>query len=171
MCPGLGFVAVTRRLSRRTKKKFATNQTTKSPTNIPTPHNHDSHSVGTVLSLNSAIWGCGDVEREKEREREQKLTSLRKPRNARSKRALDDREAKLVENHKKTLLLSGTSTSDLTRHAMGDLVSYSTPPLCDPLHGPPLTASLCPTARSQKTPRYKVHQEERHIPLRRCLRL
>ncbi|KAI5852763.1 Brix domain-containing protein [Morchella snyderi] len=50
-----------------------------------------------------------------------------KPRNARSKRALDDREAKLIENQKKTLFLSGTTTSELSRQALGDLHALKKP--------------------------------------------
>ncbi|CAZ86214.1 unnamed protein product [Tuber melanosporum] len=50
-----------------------------------------------------------------------------KPRNARSKRALEARECKLVENQKSALFLSGTSTSDLTRSAMTDIHSLKKP--------------------------------------------
>ncbi|RPA94649.1 Brix-domain-containing protein [Choiromyces venosus 120613-1] len=50
-----------------------------------------------------------------------------KPRNARSKRALEAREPKLIENQKNTLFLSGTSTSDLTRSAMTDIHSLKKP--------------------------------------------
>ncbi|KAL1836061.1 hypothetical protein VTJ49DRAFT_5623 [Mycothermus thermophilus] len=46
-----------------------------------------------------------------------------KPRNARSKRALEKRAPKIVENPKTALFLRGTSCSQITQDAMGDLYS------------------------------------------------
>ncbi|KAM7193503.1 Brix domain containing protein [Rhypophila sp. PSN 637] len=55
----------------------------------------------------------------------EKLTMLRqiKPRTARSKRALEKRAPKAVENPKKALFLRGTTCSQLTQDALGDLYS------------------------------------------------
>ncbi|KAK6336373.1 rRNA-binding ribosome biosynthesis protein rpf2 [Orbilia brochopaga] len=50
-----------------------------------------------------------------------------KPKNARSKRALEAREPKLVENQKTTLFLRGTSTSGIVQDALGDLHSLKKP--------------------------------------------
>ncbi|KAL7273770.1 rRNA-binding ribosome biosynthesis protein rpf2 [Rhizina undulata] len=50
-----------------------------------------------------------------------------KPRNARSKRALEDREPKLVETQKKTLFIRGTTASDTVQSAMGDIHSLKKP--------------------------------------------
>lgn len=72
------------------------------------------------------------------------LTPSRKPRNARSKRALDDREAKLVENQKKTLFLSGTTTSELSRQALGDLVRL-------------LSLQLSPNCNSNSSGNFSTH--------------
>ncbi|AEO54013.1 hypothetical protein MYCTH_2296049 [Thermothelomyces thermophilus ATCC 42464] len=44
-----------------------------------------------------------------------------KPRNARSKRALEKRAPKIVENPKKALFLRGTTCSQITQDALGDL--------------------------------------------------
>ncbi|KAL2139753.1 hypothetical protein VTI28DRAFT_4736 [Corynascus sepedonium] len=44
-----------------------------------------------------------------------------KPRNARSKRALEKRAPKIVENPKSALFLRGTSCSQITQDALGDL--------------------------------------------------
>jgi ribosome production factor 2 len=53
--------------------------------------------------------------------------SPRKPRNARSKRALDKKEAKPVENPKTSLLLRGTTASAVVQHALTDLHSLRQP--------------------------------------------
>ncbi|KAF3317081.1 rRNA-binding ribosome biosynthesis protein rpf2 [Orbilia oligospora] len=50
-----------------------------------------------------------------------------KPKNARSKRALEAREPKLVENEKTTLFLRGTSASGVVQDALGDLHSLKKP--------------------------------------------
>jgi len=55
------------------------------------------------------------------------LSSYRKPKNARSKRALDDRQPKLVENQKTTLLLRGSTASDLIQNVLTDLNSLKKP--------------------------------------------
>jgi ribosome production factor 2 len=54
-------------------------------------------------------------------------TAYRKPRNARSKRALEERESKLVENQKTTLLLRGTSASEVIQSVLSDLNSLKKP--------------------------------------------
>lgn len=46
-----------------------------------------------------------------------------KPKNARVKRALDEREPKLVENEKTCIFVSGNKTSERIRDAMKDMVS------------------------------------------------
>ncbi|KAK4145458.1 Brix domain-containing protein [Dichotomopilus funicola] len=48
-----------------------------------------------------------------------------KPRNARSKRALEKRAPKAVENPKKALFLRGTSCSQITQDALGDLYALT----------------------------------------------
>ncbi|KAK6532953.1 rRNA-binding ribosome biosynthesis protein rpf2 [Arthrobotrys megalospora] len=50
-----------------------------------------------------------------------------KPKNARSKRALEAREPKLVENEKTTLFLRGTTASGIVQDALGDLHSLKKP--------------------------------------------
>ncbi|KAF8428745.1 Brix domain-containing protein [Tirmania nivea] len=50
-----------------------------------------------------------------------------KPRNARSKRALEKREPKAIENPKKTLFLRGTSASELVQTALNDIHSLKKP--------------------------------------------
>jgi len=55
------------------------------------------------------------------------LLSRRKPKNARSKRALEDRQPKLVENQKTTLLLRGSTASDLIQNVLTDLNSLKKP--------------------------------------------
>jgi ribosome production factor 2 len=55
------------------------------------------------------------------------LSSYRKPKNARSKRALEDRQSKLVENQKTTLLLRGSTASDLIQTVLTDLNSLKKP--------------------------------------------
>ncbi|KAI0144637.1 ribosome biogenesis protein RPF2 [Xylariaceae sp. FL1272] len=50
-----------------------------------------------------------------------------KPKNARSKRALDKRAPKTVENPKSTLFLRGTTCSQITQDALGDLHSLRQP--------------------------------------------
>lgn len=51
----------------------------------------------------------------------------RKPRNARSKRALDKKAPKAVENPKKALFLRGTTCSQVTQDALTDLYSLRRP--------------------------------------------
>lgn len=51
----------------------------------------------------------------------------RKPRNARSKRALDKKAPKAIENHKKALFLRGTTCSQITQDALTDLYSLRRP--------------------------------------------
>jgi ribosome production factor 2 len=53
------------------------------------------------------------------------LTRSSKPKNARVKRALDEREPKLVENEKSAIFVRGQNTSEKVRLAMKDLVSRS----------------------------------------------
>lgn len=53
--------------------------------------------------------------------------TFRKPRNARSKRALEKREPKAVENPKTALFLRGTSCSQIVQDAMTDLHSMRAP--------------------------------------------
>jgi hypothetical protein len=48
-----------------------------------------------------------------------------KPKNARVKRALDEREPKAVENEKTAIFVRGQNTSEKVRSAMKDLVSRS----------------------------------------------
>jgi ribosome production factor 2 len=55
------------------------------------------------------------------------LTRNRKPRNARSKRALEKREPKAVENPKTALFLRGTTCSQVVQDAMGELHSLRQP--------------------------------------------
>lgn len=55
------------------------------------------------------------------------LTETRKPRNARSKRALDKKAPKPVENPKKALFLRGTTCSQKTQDALTDLYSLRRP--------------------------------------------
>jgi len=106
---------------------------------ILSDHNHqnDPHCVCRSI-LPDFLWII-----------QQKLILCRKPRNARSKRALEAREPKLVENPKNTLFLSGTSTSDLTRSAMTDIVRSPHPSLFprNTNYGshPPSTPSKNPT--------------------------
>ncbi|EWC45961.1 ribosome production factor-like 2 [Drechslerella stenobrocha 248] len=50
-----------------------------------------------------------------------------KPKNARSKRVLEAREPKLVENEKTTLFLRGTSASSVVQDALGDLHALKKP--------------------------------------------
>jgi ribosome production factor 2 len=49
-----------------------------------------------------------------------------KPKNARVKRALEAREAKVIENEKTAIFVRGQSTSERVRDAMKDLVSAAT---------------------------------------------
>ena len=51
------------------------------------------------------------------------LIVLRKPKNARVKRALDKREPQAVENAKTAIFVRGNQTSENVRAAMKDLVS------------------------------------------------
>jgi ribosome production factor 2 len=51
----------------------------------------------------------------------------RKPRNARSKRALDKKAPKAIENPKKALFLRGTTCSQVTQDALTDLYSLRRP--------------------------------------------
>ncbi|WOO78546.1 Ribosome production factor 2 [Vanrija pseudolonga] len=50
-----------------------------------------------------------------------------KPKNARVKRALEEREAKLVENEKTAIFVRGANTSERVRDAMKDLYSLKRP--------------------------------------------
>ncbi|KAI5808123.1 Brix domain-containing protein [Peziza echinospora] len=50
-----------------------------------------------------------------------------KPRNARSKRALEKREPKAVENPKRTLFFRGTSASEVVQSALNDIHSLKKP--------------------------------------------
>lgn len=52
---------------------------------------------------------------------------LRKPRNARSKRALDEKAPKSIENPKTALFLRGTTCSQITQDALTDLFSLRRP--------------------------------------------
>lgn len=55
------------------------------------------------------------------------LTNFRKPRNARSKRAVDKKAPKAQENPKTALFLRGTSCSQVTQDALADLYSLRRP--------------------------------------------
>lgn len=55
------------------------------------------------------------------------LTKRRKPRNARSKRALDKKAPKAIENPKQALFLRGTSCSQITQNALTDLYQLRIP--------------------------------------------
>lgn len=50
-----------------------------------------------------------------------------KPKNARSKRAMDKREAKLVENTKRALFVPGSTSNKILHDAMCDLMSFKKP--------------------------------------------
>ncbi|KAF8467737.1 Brix domain-containing protein [Kalaharituber pfeilii] len=50
-----------------------------------------------------------------------------KPRNARSKRALEKREPQAIENQKRTLFLQGTSASEIVKIALNDIHSLKKP--------------------------------------------
>lgn len=54
-------------------------------------------------------------------------TNTRKPKNARSKRALAKREAKIVENTKQALFVPGSNSNKLLHDAMVDLMSLKKP--------------------------------------------
>ncbi|KAK9236750.1 Brix domain-containing protein [Lipomyces kononenkoae] len=55
------------------------------------------------------------------------MMRILKPRNARSKRALDNRASKVVENTKKALTVRGSTCSVLVQNAMTDIASYKQP--------------------------------------------
>ena len=55
------------------------------------------------------------------------LCFCRKPRNARSKRALDAREAKEIEDPRTAIFVRGAHTGDKVNKVMKDLVSVSLP--------------------------------------------
>lgn len=70
-----------------------------------------SHSVSSLYAVPAGGQGANSN------------VNLRKPRNARSKRILENREPKVVENPKRTLFLRGTSASELVQTALNDIVS------------------------------------------------
>jgi hypothetical protein len=53
------------------------------------------------------------------------VSDVRKPKNARVKRALEKREPQLVENEKTAIFVRGQSTSEKVRLAMKELVSVA----------------------------------------------
>jgi hypothetical protein len=55
--------------------------------------------------------------------RDDRLT-VRKPKNARVKRALEKREPQVIENEKTAIFVRGQNTSEKVRIAMKDLVSF-----------------------------------------------
>jgi ribosome production factor 2 len=55
------------------------------------------------------------------------ITSIRKPRNARSKRALEKREPKAIENPKSCLFLRGTTCSQVVQDALNELYALRVP--------------------------------------------
>jgi len=52
------------------------------------------------------------------------LLTVRKPKNARVKRALEKREPQVIENEKTAIFVRGQNTSEKVRIAMKDLVSF-----------------------------------------------
>ena len=55
------------------------------------------------------------------------LQRVVKPRNQKSKRALEDREAKLIENNKSTLIVRGTNCSATVLQCLKELHSLKKP--------------------------------------------
>lgn len=92
----------------------------------------------------------------------------RKPRNARSKRALEKREPKEVESAKTAIFVRGTHTGERLNHVMKDLVCNLLPM--------PTKASLTHTTLkitdsdgTQTSKRHLILQKEYDSSIRRCL--